>query len=108
MKRRNLVVAAGLLLAVVVAIFSPLASSLPDGLERVAEDHGFLDRAQEPAYSALPDYTIPGVTSPSLSTILAGIVGVLVVFMAAFAVGALLKRSRPAQASPDGRGNRQA
>ena len=101
MKGRSLVIAAGLLLAVIVTLFSPLASSLPDGLERVAEDHGFLDRAQEPAYSVLPDYTVPGVTNSNLSTILAGFVGVLVVFVAAFAVGALLKRGHPAQAGPD-------
>ena len=104
MNRRNLVILVGLMLAVVVALFSPLASSLPDGLERVAEDYGFLNRTAEPAYSFLRDYTVPGVSDSGISTILAGVLGVLVVFAVAFGVGVLLKRHRPTQASSGGRG----
>ena len=36
----------GLLLALAVAIISPLASSAPDGLERVAENEGFIEVAK--------------------------------------------------------------
>jgi hypothetical protein len=34
-----------LALAVLVAVFSAAASGSPDGLERVAEDHGFIGTA---------------------------------------------------------------
>lgn len=89
--RRTLIVA-GLAAALILALLSPLASSKPDGLERVAEDHGFLELAQAPAYEALPDYAIPGVASESLSTILAGIVGTLIVFGVAYGIGGVVKR----------------
>ena len=36
---------AGYFIALAVALLSPLASGSPDGLERVAEDRGFLGRA---------------------------------------------------------------
>jgi len=72
--------AIGLALAVAVALFSPLASSHPDGLERVAEDEGFVDRAQDAPYEIIPDYVLPGVDNEGLATILAGIVGTLTVF----------------------------
>lgn len=82
----------GLALAVLVAILSPLASPHPDGLERVAEDQGFLERALEPAFSVLPDYVFPGVANEQLATILAGLVGVVVLFVLMWGVGRLLAR----------------
>ena len=48
MKRGYLVLLlAGLGIALVIAIFSPLASSSPDGLERVAEDKAFVDKGEK-------------------------------------------------------------
>lgn len=82
----------GLALAVLVAILSPLASPHPDGLERVAEDQGFLERALEPAFDVLPDYVFPGVANEQLATILAGLVGVVVLFVLMWGVGRLLAR----------------
>lgn len=91
--RRQLL--AGLVLALVVAAFAALAASpAPDGLERVAEDHGFLDRAQDARYRLLPDYTIPGLGDGPLSTAVAGAIGVLVVAGVTFGAGALLRRRR--------------
>ncbi len=80
----------GLVLAIAVAIFSPLASPYPDGLERVAEDKGFIEEAQEAPYEIAPDYTLPGVENEALSTIGAGIVGVFVVFGLVWLVGRTL------------------
>lgn len=85
------VVLIGLLAALALVLLSPLASSYPDGLERVAENLGFIDRAQDPLYETLPDYSVPGVEG-SISTILAGAIGVVVVFGLSWGVGALLKR----------------
>jgi len=89
---RNLILV-GVAIAVVVAVSSAwLASSHPDGLERVAEDHEFIDTAKGPGYEILPDYTIPGVENERLSTALAGIVGVAVVGALALGAGMLLRR----------------
>ena len=86
----------GLLLAVAVAFLAPLASPHPDGLERVAEDEGFIDRAQDAPYSVIPDYVFPGVGDGALATILAGVVGTLVVFGLTYGVAWVLGRSRRA------------
>jgi len=74
----------GLALALLVAILSPLASGSPDGLERVAEDTGFADAAEDAPFELIPDYVFPGIASESMATILAGVVGTLVVFGLAY------------------------
>ena len=73
----------GLLIAIVLAVLlSPFASLWPDGLEKVAEDKGFLERAEvEPLIVApIPDYAWPGLQSEKLATSSAGIAGTLIVF----------------------------
>jgi cobalt/nickel transport system permease protein len=79
--------------ALVVIVLAPLASADPDGLERVAEDLGFLGAARDALYSIIPDYTVPGLDG-SLSTVVAGLIGVLVVFLLAAGLGRLLARRR--------------
>ena len=90
---------AGVALALVVVLFSPLASGHPDGLERVAEDKGFIEHAEDAPYEILPDYTIPGIEDERVTTILAGAVGVLVVAGLTYGVGLLLGRRRDASTS---------
>ena len=85
----------GLIIAVALAIASPLASAYPDGLEWVAGQRGFLDSAQGPVYEIIPDYVLPGVSNEALATILAGIIGTLLVFGIA-AVVAYSRRNRKA------------
>jgi hypothetical protein len=82
-----------LVIAVALAIASPLASSHPDGLEWVAEQKGFLDTARGPLFQIIPDYVLPGVSNEALATILAGILGTLIVFGMALAV-AYTRRNR--------------
>jgi hypothetical protein len=92
------------LLALAVAIglataVSPLASTSPDGLERVAEDKGFgaegrLAAVQEEA--PVPDYTFPGVEDPRLATGLAGFTGTLLVFAAGYGLARVSVRRRAA------------
>ncbi len=72
-------VVAGLTLAMLVVLFAPFASGYPDGLEWVAESAGFLGAAENAPYELLPDYTIPFLGETNLSTILAGVIGVLMV-----------------------------
>ena len=85
-------VTGGLLIALIVAVFSFAASGSPDGLERVADNHGFLSRALDPFYTILPDYTIPFVANETLSGILAVVLGTLLVFGIAILVGRGLRR----------------
>ena len=85
----------GLAIAICIAAASAfLASGSPDGLERVAEDHGFLERAQDAPYRILPDYTVPGLGDGPASTVVAGVVGVLLVSGLALGAGTLLRRRR--------------
>jgi len=87
--------AIGLLLALAVALFSPLASSHPDGLERVAEDQGFLDQARGVPFQIIPDYLFPGIENEAVATILAGVVGTVVVFGLGYGLAWVLRqRSR--------------
>ncbi len=86
----------GLGIAILLAVFSPLASSNPDGLEWVAEQAGFLDVAQGPLYNIIPDYVFPGISNEALATIVAGIVGALLVFGVAFGVAYLRKNQKTA------------
>ena len=67
---------ASLLLAGVVSFY---ASSSPDGLEKVAEDIGFIDSAKEHTNSdgVLADYGVKGVENARLSTGAAGVIGVI-------------------------------
>jgi len=83
------ILAAALAVAVLLA---PFASSWPDGLEKVAEALGFASRAQaEPAVaSPLPDYQMPGITHPGLSTALAGVLGTMLVFVVVYAAARLV------------------
>jgi hypothetical protein len=91
----KLVWAVGLGIALLLAIFSPLASAHPDGLEWVAKQKGFLDAAQGPLYKIIPNYIFPGITNEALATILAGIIGTLIVFSVAMGV-AYMRRSQKA------------
>ena len=83
----------GGIVALVLAVLSPLASSNPDGLEWVAEEHGFLETAQEALYNVIPDYAMPGISDPALATIAAGIVGVVIVFGVAYGIARAEKRT---------------
>ncbi len=85
---------AGLAIAAIVAILaSAFASGDPDGLDSVAIEQGFEEAGQESGFEILPDYTIPGLDGTA-STIIAGIVGIVVVFALMLLLGRLLARRR--------------
>jgi hypothetical protein len=83
-----------LVICLAVAFLSPLASSSPDGLERVGEDHGFIEQAQEAPFQLIADYLFPGIENEALATILAGIIGTLVIFGAVYGLARLLRLGR--------------
>ena len=83
-----------LLICLGVATISPLASSAPDGLERVAEDKGFIDLAIEAPYEIVADYVFPGIENEALATIIAGWLGTIVLFGAVYSFSWLVKSRR--------------
>lgn len=83
----------GALISLIVLILSPLASTDPDGLERVASDLGFLSQGTEAPFKILSNYSFPILGEGALSTIVAGLIGILVVA----AIVILITRSRKTQ-----------
>ena len=99
-------VVAGMLVVALLlaALVSGFASGSPDGLERVAEDEGFLETSEDSAVggSPLADYGVSGVDDERLGTGLAGVLGVGLTFV----VGAglfLVVRRRGAAEEPAAR-----
>jgi len=70
----------GFLLTVALLLAAPLASVRPDGLEWVAMQAGFIELAREPLFELVPDYLVPGIANESIATILAGALGILIIF----------------------------
>ncbi|MDQ4006476.1 MAG: PDGLE domain-containing protein [Actinomycetota bacterium] len=85
------VAAAALLLAGVVSL---VASSSPDGLERVAHDQGIAKAEREHVLGdgPLAEYGVAGVDDPLLSGALAGVSGVLVVLALTSGVVLVVRR----------------
>jgi len=98
--RNRAFVIAGLGVALLIAIFlSPFASQNPDGLDRVAQDLKFEDKAIEdaparklPFFAVFDEYALRGVPE-SVATPLAGLVGTLATFGLAWGMGKLLVRN---------------
>ena len=99
MRRVPLLVFIALALAVAVGLgtaVSPWASPEPDGLEKVAEDKGFLgdatsNRIQDD--SPIPDYAFPGIENERVATGVAGFAGTLGIFAVGLGIAWLLRRA---------------
>jgi cobalt/nickel transport system permease protein len=91
-------VAVGLAVALALVFFvAPFAASDPDGLERVAIDQGFSAGAQDhPIGGPLADYGVSGLESDRVGTMLAGAIGVFVVFGLGLGVVSVIRRRRTA------------
>ena len=73
-------------IVVLLAIFIPLASSSPDGLERVIKTFGVVEH--EPFWNGImSDYAIEAIGDSYVSTFLAGVFGTLMVLLAGFLLG---------------------
>ena len=70
------------------------ASSHPDGLEKVAEEKGFLETAKDSAVanSPLADYGISGLDNERLSVGVAGVIGVFATALVAILLFKFLKK----------------
>jgi len=80
--------------AALVLLIAPFASSWPDGLERVAINLGFIEKGEglPVLRSPMPDYMLNFIKNEGLSTVLAGLTGVMVIFFLVCLIGLLLKR----------------
>ena len=97
MNRRDYTfILAGIIVALVIAMFvSVFASSFPDGLEKVAENLGFIDKAEEiipESIFLIPDYVFGAVENELWQTSLAGLSGVLII-LAVFGVVYLIYKA---------------
>jgi len=81
-------------IVLLLVILSPLASTFPDGLEKVAEDGGFIDKAHQPVISVIPDYVLPGPANNAVATVLAGLIGAALLFGIGFGLAYLLRTRR--------------
>jgi cobalt/nickel transport protein len=79
---------------IVAGFLSFYASSHPDGLEKVAEDVGFLETAQDSAVSGSPlaDYGVSGLENARISVGASGVIGVIVTGIAAYLIFSIAKR----------------
>jgi cobalt/nickel transport system permease protein len=84
----------GIVIAIAVVLLAPLASADPDGLERVAIDMNFIQRGQEAPFQVLSGYTLPFLGESAMSTILAGLIGVLVLATAAVLLVYLVRQRK--------------
>lgn len=83
MTSNRLFLMGGLLVALSLAfLVSPLASTEPDGLNKVAADNGFDHVARDHAFEngPLAGYSVNGVESERLSKGLSGVIGVILTF----------------------------
>lgn len=73
------------------------ASSSPDGLEKVAEDVGFLKTAKDHTFGnfALSDYGIAGLENARLSVGFAGLIGVAATALVAIGLFMLIRKKAP-------------
>ncbi|BAT52233.1 Cobalaminbiosynthesis CbiM protein [Nostoc sp. NIES-3756] len=79
-------------IVLVAGIFSLAASAWPDGLERVAEDLGFIKLGEQVRIAVptpLADYEIPGLGA--IGTSIAGLVGSAVCFAIAFGIAKVVR-----------------
>jgi hypothetical protein len=75
---------------------SPFASTSPDGLNRVADDHAFSDTGKTQT-GPIEGYAFPGVHNERLAKGLAGFTGTVLVFALGFGLVKIARR-RPALA----------
>jgi len=76
-------------------LLSPFASSHPDGLERVAEDLGFIEEANTGfAWSPIADYEVNIPLSTEWRVALSGAIGLLVMGVLLLIIGKLLAKKR--------------
>lgn len=101
-KTRTFVIGGCLVALVFAAVVSQFAAGDPDGLEKVAEDAGFIDTATDHslADSIFADYATTGISNEALSLAIAGIVGTLVTLAVAYGIFYAMRERRRGDPKP--------
>ncbi|HVN41757.1 MAG TPA: energy-coupling factor ABC transporter permease [Steroidobacteraceae bacterium] len=95
---RRATVAYGLFATLALVVFvAPVASSSPDGLERVAERLGFAGRALAHDAAPLAGYSLSGFSAAPapLALVIAGAIGTIAAFLAAWLLARVLAPAVP-------------
>jgi ABC-type Na+ efflux pump permease subunit len=75
----------GVVAAIIIAAFiSPFASAFPDGLEKVAEGYGFIDKAAtavNESFFIIRDYSFAYIANEKWQGSIAGLLGVLIILV---------------------------
>ena len=91
---RKFYASALLISALLAGGLSFYASSSPDGLEKVAEDVGFIETAKDHTFAdfTLSDYGISGLENARLSVGFAGLIGVVATALVAVGLFMLIRK----------------
>jgi len=89
---RSTVFFLGLSACIVVLLVAPFACHWPDGLASVAATLRFLHASAPSFVAPLPAYAIPAISNQMLSTSLAGLIGAVVTFLAAWGLARTWQR----------------
>jgi cobalt/nickel transport system permease protein len=87
----GIIAAVSVLMASVGAL---LASSFPDGLEKLAEQIGIDHRARTLVETPLGDYELQVLSTPWLRTAAAGLIGLLIIYLVCVTISRVIVRKR--------------
>lgn len=100
--RYAVVAAYGLLVSLGLVLFvAPFASGAPDGLAKVAELLGFAGSEAPAAAAPLAGYAVPGLGATVSGTVVAGAIGTVVAFAAAYLLARVLTPRGARRAGPE-------
>jgi hypothetical protein len=86
------------LIIIFLAVFIPLASSNPDGLEKVAATFGADEKAPV-WYGIMADYSLPSIENSYASTLIAGVTGTCIVLAAGLLLGKVISKKPASKAA---------
>ncbi len=94
---KRILIVGGLVAVVLAAVLSFYASAQPDGLNKVAADHGIAAQQRESATSTSPlaGYSLTGLGNERTGGAAAGLIGLAVTAAAGFGLFYLIRARRP-------------
>ncbi|HEY5123076.1 MAG TPA: PDGLE domain-containing protein [Ignavibacteria bacterium] len=94
MKKHSILIS--IIIVFIIAVFlSPIASTLPDGLEYTAEKLGFIQKESLPVLnSTVPGYSFGFIKNEYISKALAGAVGVIIILISGWGIERLMRKRK--------------
>jgi ABC-type Fe3+ transport system permease subunit len=81
------------LIMLFLMVFVPFASSNPDGLEKVVLTYSAQEN-QSPWSGLMADYSLGAVDNSYVSTVLAGIIGAIIVLLSTYLLGMVIETKK--------------